>query len=356
MVGNRDWFFHLPLAGLNPLRQLIAERLGLFNPPDQPFPHDITENEELLLTMRRHKVTARHGDLYDPLNFEGDRDSSSLGDAIVIELVGRFAAEVEAGLAQDLPASTVMGLREIENVRPLVLVPVWIDGILDRTCPSPALRKRVKMLWDRLVDEFLGIDFVRRHDTWNPSELIDGLERTLKFSKRLSTQWAHSVTTWLNKIRGAATDSYYHHAVAEPDFRNRRARHIVFGHTHLAESVPLDASFAEGYVLNQAYFNCGTWRRVHRQTQAAPAEHEFIGADAMSYLAFFQGDERSGRPYETWSGTLGYHPPEVTIHRIDPGRPRHATGQPLSTPSLHDLAPHFAALPAKPGAGARHRL
>ena len=27
--------------------------------------------------------------------------------------------------------------------------------------------------------------------------------------------------------------------------RNRRARHIVYGHTHHAESVPLDASYAE---------------------------------------------------------------------------------------------------------------
>ena len=194
MVGNRDWFFHLPLAVLTPLRQLIVERLGLANPADQPFPHDIAENEELLLTMRRHKVTARHGDLYDPLSFEGDRDSSSLGDAIVIELIDRFAAELLSGLAQELPASTVVGLREIENVRPLVLVPVWIDGILDRSCPSPALRKRVKMLWDRLADEFLAIDFVRRHDTWNPNELVDGLERTLKFSKRPSTQWASSAT------------------------------------------------------------------------------------------------------------------------------------------------------------------
>ena len=94
MVGNRDWFFHLPLAVLTPVRQLIAERFALANAFDQPFPHDVSENEELLLTMRRHKVTARHGDLYDPLAFEGDRDCSSLDDAMVIELIDRFAAEV----------------------------------------------------------------------------------------------------------------------------------------------------------------------------------------------------------------------------------------------------------------------
>ena len=68
--------------------------------------------------------------------------------------------------------------------------------------------------------------------------------------------------------------------------------------------MPLDASHAEGFVLNQGYFNSGTWRRVHRATQFAPGEHEFIAAESMTYLAFFQGDERSGRPYETWTGTL----------------------------------------------------
>ena len=42
----------------------------------------------------------------------------------------------------------------------------------------------------------------------------------------------------------------------------------------------------------------------------------------MTYLAFFQGDEPSGRPYESWSGTLGYAPTETIIHRVDPGRAR----------------------------------
>jgi hypothetical protein len=356
MVGNRDWLFHLPLTHYNPLRQLVAARMGLANPPDQPFPHDIGENEALLLAMRRHKVTARHGDLYDPLSFEGDRDSSSLGDALLIELVNRFAAEVGTDLSQELPAGTLLGLGEIDGVRPLPVIPVWIDGLLQRTCPSPALRKRVKTIWDRLADEFLAMEFVRRYDPRGPGSLVDGLARALKFSRRPAISWAGSITAWLNQVRGAAGDSYAAHALTEPDFRNRRARHVVFGHTHLAESVPLDASFADACVLPQLYFNSGTWRRVQRQTQAAPAEQEFIGADVMTYLAFFQGDERNGRPYETWSGSLGYHPAEIIIHRIDPGRLRYATGQPLSTPSLHDLAPHFTAPPAQPGAGTRRRV
>ncbi|HUT13178.1 MAG TPA: hypothetical protein VMY42_22005 [Thermoguttaceae bacterium] len=350
MVGNHDWFYHLPGPNYDTLRRTVIEHMGLANCADRPFPHDITESDELLSTMRRHKATARHGDQFDPFNFEEDRDAGSLGDVIVIELINRFSAEVEWGLGGELPAATVVGLREIDNVRPLLLIPVWIDGLLERTCPQPAVRKRVKTVWDRLADELLGIEFVRQRDTWSPFDLVDGLERALKFSKRLSIGWASSIVDWIGKICGSSGSSYHRHALTEPDFRNRRAKHVVYGHTHTAEIVPLDASYAEGYVLDQTYFNAGTWRRVYGRTQLAPGEHEFIASDVMTYLAFFQGDERKGRPYETWSGTLGHRFEEITVHRIDPGGASDVTGQPVPTPSLQDHAPHFTTPSVKPDA------
>ena len=348
MVGNHDWFYHLPGPAYDAIRKKLVESMGLANRFDRPFPHDISESDPLLETMRRHRVVARHGDFFDPFNFEGDRDAGSLGDVIVLELVNRFAAEVEATLRDDLPAGTLVGLREIDNVRPLLLIPVWIDGLLERTCGFPAMRKHVKTIWDRLADEFLENSFVRERDTWNPLDLVDGLERALRFSRRLSIGWASSIATWLHEIRGAAGESYYEHALTEQDFRNRRARHVVYGHTHAVESIPLDASYAEGFAMNQIYFNSGTWRRVHRQTRLAPAEHEFIAHDEMSYLAFYHGDQRGGRPYETCSATLGYCPPEILIHRIDSSRAKHATGQPISTSDLHAHSPHFPGSPVKP--------
>jgi UDP-2,3-diacylglucosamine pyrophosphatase LpxH len=362
MVGNHDWFYHLPGPNYDALRRMLVQRMGLANRPDRPLPHEITESEELLQAMRRHKVAARHGDIFDPFNYEGDRDASSLGDVIVIELANRFASEVEAGLGSELPVSTVLGLREIDNIRPLMLIPVWIDGLLERTCTLPAMRKRVKTVWDRLADEFLQIDFVRQRDTWSPFDLVDGLERALKFSKRLSIGWTSSIVEWLHKIRGSSSDSFYQYALTEQDFRNRRAKHIVYGHTHTAESVPLDASYAEGFVLDQTYFNAGTWRRVHRQTQLAPSEHEFVACDVMTYLAFFQGDERKGRPYETWSGTLGHPSTEITVHRIDPGpalerrSASHVTGTTVSASSLQDHAPHFPASSVEPGIAPSRRV
>ena len=342
MVGNHDWFYHLPGTKYSALRKKIAGKMGLANDPSEPFPHDPGESEMLLSVMRRHKVTARHGDQFDPINFGGDRDASSLGDCIVIDLLNRFAIEVGRELSEDLSAATVLGLREIDNVRPLLLIPVWIEGLLERTCEFPSLRKRVKSVWDRLAEEFLEIDFVRRHDTWNPFDLVDGLQRALRFSKRLPVGWASSIVTWMNQIRGVEGESYYHHALAEQDFRNRRSKYIIYGHTHQAESIPLDASHASGCVLNQEYFNSGTWRRVYRQTCLVPEQHEFIPGDMMTYTVFFHGDERKGRPYEAWTGSLGCRPAELSVHRIDSGSTSRAPHQAVPAPRLNSHGPHFA--------------
>lgn len=336
MVGNHDWMLHLPGPAYDRIRQAVVQHLGLANRPELPFPHDPAGSDAILETLRRHRVLARHGDIYDPFNFDGDRLTSSLGDAIVIELINRFAYQIETELAPDLSPETMAGLRELDNIRPTLLVPVWIDGLLERSCPSPAVRKRVKQVWDTLADRFLQLDFVRSRDTWSPVDLVDGLQRVLRFSRRLSVGWAAAIVNWLHSIRGPDDSSYYHHALAEQDFRNRRAKHIVYGHTHSPENVPLDASYAEGYVLDQMYFNSGTWRRVHRPTHWAPAEHEFIPAESMTILAFYQGDERKGRPYETWTGTLGLPPklPEDRIWRIDSphGSAASSSGSPAGMP------------------------
>jgi UDP-2,3-diacylglucosamine pyrophosphatase LpxH len=342
MVGNHDWFLHLPGEKYNALRRQVRDHLGLSTPADAPFPHEAWEDNELLQVLRRHKVFARHGDVYDPFNFEGDRNGSSLGDAIVVELLTRFVLQVQRTLGEELPLSVLAALQEIDNVRPLVMAPVWIDGMLERTCPDPALRKQVKVIWDELADEFLELPFVRQRDSWRPFDLVDGLQHALKFSRSLSLGWASRVAQWLNDVQGASTDSYCRHALAEQDFRNRRARHIVYGHTHHAEVLPLDASYAEGYVLHQMYFNSGTWRRVHQQTRFDPREREFIAADTLTFLAFYRDDEREGRPYETWSGTLGISPQSLTTYRVDAQSSRHGDGLPISTPSVPLRPPHFA--------------
>ena len=350
MVGNHDWPLHLRGTRYDLIRQKVAHQAGLANAASAPFPHEPSESDELLQVLRRHRVWARHGDIYDPINFCEERDASSLGDAVVIELLNRFLAELERGPHDELPPATVAGLREIGRIHPALLVPAWIEGLLQRTNVRPAARKQLKRTWDQLVDEFLQLPVVRDQSRGSPFNLADGLEQALKFSKRMSLGWISRTTQWLSRLRGVEADSYYPHALAEEDFRNRRARHIVYGHTHAAETVPLDASYADGYVLQQMYHNAGTWRRVYQRTRSGGGECEFIPVESLNFLAFYSVDERRGRSFETWSGTLAADAPDTAVHRLDAGRaPSSPEQQSASSPKVPLRAPHFPrAVPGSP--------
>ena len=306
MVGNHDWFYHLPGAAYDPLRQNVVQAMGLANDFTVGFPHDPEESKKLAKVLCEHEVLARHGDIYDPFNFEEDRDASSLGDCIVVELLNRFPRKVKDKMECQLPPACLDGLRELDNVRPLIAIPIWIDALLQKTGVGKREAKKVKGIWDGLVDDFLKLDFVKDRDSFfNPWDSVDKLQIALKFSKGISLSTAGDFAAWWNEHIGVSEESYYTRAVKEKDFKNRSARYLVYGHTHDHEIVPLDASFQGDQRFDQIYFNSGTWRRVHRLAKAHPDEQEFMAYDVMTYLSFFKEDERKGRPFACWSGALG---------------------------------------------------
>ena len=307
MVGNHDWFYHLPGAAYDPLRQNVVEAMGLANDFTAGFPHAPEElSEELAEVLREHEVLARHGDIYDPFNFAEDRDASSLGDCIVVELLNRFPLAVNDRMGPELPQACLDGLRELDNVRPLLAIPIWINALLQKTGVGRREVKKVKGIWDDLVDDFLRLDFVRDRDSFfNPFDSVDQLEIALKFSRGISLATAGGLAAWWNEQMGVGSDDAYTHAVKERAFKNRSARYIVYGHTHDHEIVPLDVTFQGNRRLDQMYFNSGTWRRVHRLAKVHPDDREFMAYDVMTYLSFFKGDERKGRPFACWSGALG---------------------------------------------------
>jgi hypothetical protein len=110
MVGNHDWFYHLPGPAYNAIRQTIVEAMGLTNSAGAPFPHDPSESPVLQNIYQQHRVFARHGDILDSYNYEGDRNASSLGDAVVVDLLNRFSYKVMNRLAPELPELCVAGL------------------------------------------------------------------------------------------------------------------------------------------------------------------------------------------------------------------------------------------------------
>jgi hypothetical protein len=52
------------------------------------------------------------------------------------------------------------------------------------------------------------------------------------------------------------------------------------------------------------YINSGTWHPLHELGKVDPRKRSFIMHKTMSYLGFYRSDERKGRTFETWSGTL----------------------------------------------------
>jgi UDP-2,3-diacylglucosamine pyrophosphatase LpxH len=337
LVGNTDWLLHVRAGRFEQLRKRVCHAMGLANDHREPFPHDAAESEELLETLRSHGVVARHGDVFDPLHCGEDRDASSVGEAIAIDLVQQFLLEIEERYGHELHPVVLNALRELDHFRPLALAALFLEGTLERSHLRPILVKEIKRTWDRLAEQLLQQSHVRAGGGLTTIHMIDDLAASLLFSHKISLGWAGAIRNWMCSLRGATSSSYYQHALAEADCRNRRARHIVYGHTHRAETVPLDASYADGVVLQQTYFNAGAWRRVYEQTHSVAGEHEFIAADTFSFLTFFQGDERGGRPYETWTGSLG-----TVAETFQPANTQTEATRTTKTPIR---APHFQSAP-----------
>jgi UDP-2,3-diacylglucosamine pyrophosphatase LpxH len=307
MVGNHDWFYHLPDPAFSDIRRAIVNALGLENNSSEPFPHDPEEPSARAIreVFAEHRVFARHGDIFDPMNFEGSRDKSSVGDAVAIDLVARFAVEVRRSMGDALPIDCMIGLNEVDNVRPLVMLPVWIGGLLRRTCPDKRLRRQVQEIWNELVDQLVRSPFVREHMSYrHPFSPAQQLKWTLMLSKRLIAPENNWLIRWLGHSKGSSRSSQLQHAIRERSFHNRTARFIVYGHTHKHEIIPLNSSLTGEGLLNQIYINSGTWRPVHELARYRCGSETFIGYNTMTYLAFFKDGERNGRRFECWSGAL----------------------------------------------------
>jgi len=234
MVGDRDWPLHLPGEQYGRLRARVVESMGLANRSDLPFPHDPAEGGPHLEVLRRHRVLARHGDIYDPIHFEQDRNASSLGDGLSIELFGRFHLEM-CRFKEELSEPTLAGLAELDDLRPMLLAPAWIDNVLETTCNSATMRSRVRSIWDRLVDQLLESTAVRSREAWNPVDLVDGLAEALMFRRGSRTSNRLLNGNGLAECfhgAGNSSGAFRHHALAEEAFRNRRVNHVVYGHTH----------------------------------------------------------------------------------------------------------------------------
>lgn len=252
-----------------------------------------------------YKVMARHGDCYDPFNYEKDRDASSLGDAIVIDLLTRFPQEVKNDPFLGRDAGLVNRLKEIDNVRPLFDIPAWIQGVCNH---RPGTEKGVHEIWNSLVERFFNTKFVKDHDRFGP-DITDLLEMGMKLSSGFSFSKLKEVfSSHVIQFLAQQPDSYRKFAYSEAPLRNNEVNYVVYGHTHHATQVPLDiASLSPDIAAERVYFNSGTWRKVFEATAFDGENCSFIGWHVMTFIVFYREEEKEReRNYEVWSASLGF--------------------------------------------------
>ncbi len=303
MVGNHDWYYHLPGAAFDQVRKAIIESMGLCN-DFGPFPYDLDEHPALREILQSYRVFVRHGDCYDKFNFDREkgRDHSTLGDVFTMDVCNRFPVEVQKRYGDELPAGIVDSLRRITNVRPALATPLWISGQIKRHAQSAALEIELKKVWDDLCDEFLQLDVVREQDKAFKFDIVDALQLVLKVSKRTSFETLNDIVLWVHNRLRENGHSLAEHALQEPAFLNGSARFIVYGHTHQHEIVPLDSVGEPPDEQNQLYINSGTWRSYYDLAVKDPREQKFVRYQTFTYLTFYKDGERGGRLFETWSG------------------------------------------------------
>jgi hypothetical protein len=305
MIGNHDWYYHVPDRAFDEIRQDAITAMGLSN-PTSPFPYELAEAPALQDVFQKYKVYGRHGDYYDKFNFDPEkgRDQSALGDVLGMEVLNRFPLAVQERFGDELPPALVDSLRRITNVRPVLATPLWISGQLKLHAGSDALEDELKKVWDKLCDEFLQMRVVREADKAFRFDIVDALELIVKISQRTSFNTINDLIVWLRDKMWSEEISFAKHALREPAFLDDTARYIVYGHTHQHEIVSLDAEGQMPYPNSQVYLNSGTWHSYFDLAIKNPPEQKFIPYQELTYLTFYKDDEREGRQFEAWSGTF----------------------------------------------------
>ena len=303
MVGNHDWYYHLPGQAFDQIRQEVIEVMGLSNLKTN-FPYELDEYPFLKDILKSYKVFGRHGDYYDKFNFDREigRNHGTLGDVFTMEVLNRFPVEVQKRFGDELPEGIVDSLRRLTNIRPILATPLWISGQIKNYAESKALEDELKEVWDDICEEFLQTDFVREADKLFQFDIVDAMNLVVKISKRASFSTINEVVTWAYDKFGGEEKSFAKHALKEPAFVKDEARYIVYGHTHHHEIVPLDEDVKPPHTESQLYFNTGTWHSYYALAIKNPAEQKFVPYQALTYLIFYKDDERNGHHFETWSG------------------------------------------------------
>jgi hypothetical protein len=289
IIGNHDRLINQ----FGDARTRVADFLGLSNP--RRFESQVFQREAY---WEDYSALARHGDIYDPLSYDGEGRLSSLAHAFVIDLLIKFPLRVVSKIGRDGDPELVARLERLHYMRPLVDAPLLVRGACLRA-RTPEIAETVKRTWNELVDEFLEIPFVSQHEVPWRLNMVDALQFGLKLSRHLSIRDIEHMP-----LRHLQSHSFLQHALEEDVVQSGQARNIIYAHTHEARMAPLETVEADGSTRCRIYFNAGTWRPVYRRTEFDHDKLGFLCWHSLTALALYLPKERRGRSFEMWTGAL----------------------------------------------------
>lgn len=303
ITGNHDWLVNRYPAA----RTLLAAELGTVGSEAAPFPTQLFEPE--------YKVIARHGDIYDKFNYMGNRDDSSIGDAIVIELLNKYPLVAHKKLdklakkgkiTKDERDGIFNLLKELDNIRPLLDAPSWVLMVSNRTESSEA-RQAITDAWEECVDDFFKVPFIKKQDKFLWPDTIDLLQIALRLSSHTSKKFLEHIAELKNRFfPGTGDGGYATAAFGEAKVRSGEAGLVLYGHTHDHLILPLDqVPLGGGKTLDKVYFNTGTWRKTWNKATFEHVNREFIGWHVLTYISIFKPSENGSYNFEVWNGSLG---------------------------------------------------
>lgn len=301
MIGNHDWYYHIPGPAFDAIRREIVQAFSLSNHVG-PFPHDAEESGLLTGLLIDYELVARHGDIFDRFtyNHEFGRDSAALSDIYSSEVIFRFPIEIERQLAGQIPPALLTAARQITSVRPLLAAPIWLQNQMRSMTRTPRLENGVKSIWNNVVDDFLKLDAVHdRMQKLGRGEL-QALRLLLMLTQHTSVQTIVNLTGWLQKNMWEGDRSIARFASRERDIIENRANYVVYGHTHSHEVISLDNATPIANESRRVYVNTGTWGAFHEVASPTDNRTRKGPSNLVSCVAFYKDGERNGRRFEPW--------------------------------------------------------
>lgn len=297
LPGNHDRMINQSATSI----ESITRFLGIQKQDSDKFP--------VQKLWEDHRVFARHGEMYDPVNYEGE-EKAPLGDAIVIDLLNKFMEEIKKEFGTADSKEILFEIGEIDNVRPLIDIPAYINNVCRKHGGDPIAR-RVKKIWDRLAVEFVRSDVLSRRDKILKWDIANTVRAALFLTRRFSNGRIADLLS-NQRLRDLFAGETYlaKKAASEEAVKEGKADFVVYGHTHRQAMVPLTGWDGAGTPKESFYFNTGTWRRVFQKARHGKSRNDFARWNVMSFVCIFKDGERVAtdgkqRRFEMWTASLG---------------------------------------------------